>query len=174
MLEVRIVHFYSSFCAGLQILWKSEILLTLFRKCVIIKSVKKRGLHRRTASTHLRTGQARLSPLVDLIIDQTARFVNRRNQIFIGKERKFYMCKECKRQLCPPSCPGFEHILAGRGKAENHCQLCGGAIYPGEEYYRRGETAVCSDCEKFITASELRTLTGREDLLIPCGFEKVC
>ena len=83
------------------------------------------------------------------------------------------MCKECGRQICPAACPSFEHILAGRGRAETYCRICGGAIYRGEEHYRRGDTAVCLDCERSMTVDELRMLLGTSEALIPCGFEKV-
>ena len=83
------------------------------------------------------------------------------------------MCKECGKQICPPSCPEFDHFLAGRGKAETHCQLCGGAIYRGEKYYRKGDVAVCSDCEKCMTFNEIRILLGTKEALVSCGFETV-
>ena len=84
------------------------------------------------------------------------------------------MCKECGKQICPSACPQFEHVLAGKGKAQCFCRLCGEAIYPHEEYYRRGSVAVCSDCERSMTVEELGMLLGTDEALLSCGFEKVC
>ena len=84
------------------------------------------------------------------------------------------MCKECRKHICPSACPQFEHFLAGKGRAKSYCSLCGGAIYHGEEYYRRRDIVVCSDCEGCITVDDIRSLLVTDEALLSCGFEKVC
>lgn len=83
------------------------------------------------------------------------------------------MCNECGYHFCPPTCPKFAHTLPGKGAAVAFCSLCGGAIYLGEAYYVRGDTAVCSDCEGAMTLGELGTLLGTKEALLLCGFEHV-
>ena len=40
------------------------------------------------------------------------------------------MCSECKRIICPSSCPNFEP------KAKHYCSVCEEGIYDGEEYVK--------------------------------------
>ena len=89
------------------------------------------------------------------------------------ERKKKSVCKECGRQICPAACPEFSHVLAGKGGAECCCRLCGGAIYPHEGYYRRGDVAVCLDCVRSMTVEELGQLLGTDEALLLCGFEKI-
>lgn len=83
------------------------------------------------------------------------------------------MCKECGRQICPPSCPEFDHKLAGMGGAVAFCALCGEAIYSGETYYRRGGVALCPSCGDYARLDELGWVCGTREVLLLCGFEKM-
>ncbi|MBQ8849833.1 MAG: hypothetical protein IJ011_05860 [Clostridia bacterium] len=85
------------------------------------------------------------------------------------------MCKECGKQFCPSSCPEFSQALAGGGKSENVCFLCGEAIYPYELYYKKGKIRLCSVCESGLTLSELGVVCGINEgsPLSLCGFETV-
>lgn len=83
------------------------------------------------------------------------------------------MCDECKRSICAPACPNSEHALAGRGRAADICKICGIAIFHGEKYYRRGDVAVCADCEMEMTLDELRLLCAAKEVLPLLGFERI-
>jgi len=82
------------------------------------------------------------------------------------------MCKECGRHICPSGCPGFDHKLAGKGRAVASCALCGEAIYPDERYYRRGRAVMCGSCGESVDLDGLRELCGTEEVLMIFGFEK--
>lgn len=43
------------------------------------------------------------------------------------------MCSECKRIICPSSCPNYEP------KAKHYCSICEEGIYDGEEYVKNDD-----------------------------------
>lgn len=45
------------------------------------------------------------------------------------------MCSECKRIICPSSCPNFEPKI----KAKHYCSVCEEGIYDGDEYVKNDD-----------------------------------
>ena len=51
------------------------------------------------------------------------------------------MCNVCLQSPCDPRCPGAEEP-----KVYTHCEICGGEIYEGDEFYDVLDFKVCEAC----------------------------
>ena len=60
------------------------------------------------------------------------------------------MCQLCRSNPCDPRCPNSEP------KVVHYCDVCGGEIYEGDDYYDIHEERWCSECvESCLSTAEV-------------------
>ena len=78
-------------------------------------------------------------------------------------------------QICPPPCPNFNNVRAGKGEAVGECAICQSLIYQGESRFFDGERSICADCAEYIDVDGLLRLygfSGSGELLVSLGFAR--
>lgn len=69
------------------------------------------------------------------------------------------MCEICRKIPCDPRCPNAE-----QPKPVCQCDVCGGDLYVGDEYYEdaRDGAKICRDCVINLDVDEVLEMCGVE------------
>lgn len=62
-----------------------------------------------------------------------------------GGDIKF-MCDQCGRYRCPPTCPRYSGQSSQKGRIFGACGVCRKIIYSADNTFRKGELLLCLSC----------------------------
>ena len=57
-----------------------------------------------------------------------------------------FMCDQCGKYICPPSCPKYVGRSAYKGRIYGICGVCRRIIYVTDRSIRKGEVLLCEEC----------------------------
>ena len=74
------------------------------------------------------------------------------------------ICDECKKYVCPSSCPSFGGRGVGTEAMIGECTRCQVRLYSDDAYFEREGRHICAECAEELISDELLDILNCSDI----------